>query len=87
MPTCSIHLTDFSHQTDEYLMTRLQNLEIIKAHSSFDNKALLGSEALGKFGQSDAPRNHFKTQGCQFKHLQGTILEPFSGMCEWYESL
>ena len=62
MLTCSIHLTDFSHQTDEYLMTRLQNLEIIKAHSSFDNKALLGSEALGTFDQSDAPRNHFKTQ-------------------------
>ena len=29
MSTCSIHLTDIFHQTDEYWMTWLQNLEII----------------------------------------------------------
>ena len=51
-------------------MTRLQNLEIINVHSSFVDKALLGSEAPGQFYQSDEATHHSKIQ---FKHLQGTI--------------
>ena len=59
-------------------MTRLQNLEIINVHSSFVDKALLGSEAPGQFYQSGEATHHSKIQ---FKHLQGTIWEPFSVGC------
>ena len=49
-------------------MTRLQNLEIINVHSSFVDKALLGSEApSGQFYQSDEATYHFKTNSNTYK--------------------